>query len=420
MPDVDLAPDDGPGDEEARQFILQVKKIIERCLEQGMNKAEMFRVIREEGLPTWIAFAVFKELREQNHDFFKEYYTMHDVKRQREKLGRLIQAHRAGSGNAAAGARALETATMAAAAAMEPDTTAGMEEWSDQQAAKHASLEGELARLLAGSTGGGDQFAGAAASPQRQAVVHCPGGQQPHDDQQAVYNEWLREMTASAEEAVAMPVSTLAGQQLHDNDLPVANGMFRGVAWPQQAAAELPAAGQQMQLQHQQEQTGKLLSEQQMQQPYFPVDYQLQYQPEQAGQLPARQQLHYQEQDLQAWLQQDFPARQQLHCQQQDLQAWLQLHYQYQDQLMANGGGFHVAPRTLSAGLPSNSVMDPWPLSQDGMGWGQEQQAEPPRQRWPGAGADPSPSSTLPGGDQQLGNQNLHGSSAGSILEHPQ
>lgn len=36
---------------------LQVKKTIERCLEQRMNKVEMFRVIREEGLPTWIAFA---------------------------------------------------------------------------------------------------------------------------------------------------------------------------------------------------------------------------------------------------------------------------------------------------------------------------------------------------------------------------
>ena len=36
---------------------MKVKKTVERCLEQRMNKAEMFRVIREEGLPTWIAFA---------------------------------------------------------------------------------------------------------------------------------------------------------------------------------------------------------------------------------------------------------------------------------------------------------------------------------------------------------------------------
>lgn len=32
-------------------------KTIERCLQQGMNKAEMFRVIHGEGVPTWIAFA---------------------------------------------------------------------------------------------------------------------------------------------------------------------------------------------------------------------------------------------------------------------------------------------------------------------------------------------------------------------------
>ncbi|CAN6240404.1 unnamed protein product [Urochloa humidicola] len=413
MPDVELVPEEGPEssiekrEEEARQFILQVKKIIERCLEQGMNKAEMFRVIREEGLPTWIAFAVFKELREQNHDFFKEYYSMHDLQEQRKKLGRLIQTHRACSSNAAAGARALETVTMAAAAT-EPDTTAGME-WSDQHA-DQAWSDGEFSRLLASSIGGGDQFAGAGALPQQQAIVHCPNGQQPHDDQQAVYNEWLREMTASAEEPV--PVPTLAGQQLHNNDLPVPvdDDMFHGVAWPQPAAAQLPAAVQQ--LQYQQEQAGQLPAGQQLlyhheQTVYFPADHQLQLQDqqEQAGQLPPGQQLHYQQQDLAAWLQQDFPGRQQL----------LHYHYQYQDQLMANGG-FHVAPLTLAAGLPSGTMMDPWPLLQDGMGWGQEQQPEPVRQRWPGAGADPSPSSTLPGGHQ---NQNFHSSNAGGIHEPP-
>ncbi|CAL5069267.1 unnamed protein product [Urochloa decumbens] len=417
MPDDELVPEGGPEspaekrDEEARQFILQVKKIIERCVGQGMNKPEMFRVIREEGLPTWIAFAVFSELREQNHDFFKEYYSMHDLKKQREKLGQLIQAYRAGSGNAAAGARALETAAEApAVAAMEPDTTAGME-WSDQQAAEHASLEGELARLLASSsTGGVDQFAG--ALPQQQAVVHCPNGQQPHDDQQAVYNEWLREMTALAEEAVP----TLAGQQLHkhNNDLPMANGMFHGVAWPQQAAAQLPPAGQQQQLQHQQEQTGQLPVGQQP--VYFPADHQLQYQQEQAGQLPAGQQLHYQQQDLKAWLQLHYQERDLL-TRQQLIQQQLLYYQQYQEQLMANNGGFHVAPPALAAGLPNDTIMDPWPLSQDGVGWGQEQQDDLPPQGWPGAGADSS--STLPG-DQQLGNQNFHSSNAGSIHEHPQ
>ncbi|RLM73414.1 uncharacterized protein C2845_PM15G16900 [Panicum miliaceum] len=302
MPDVEFIPEGGPaekGDQEARQFILKVKKTIERCLEQRMNKAEMFRTIREEGLPSWIAFAVFKELREQNHDFFREYYSMHDLREQREKLGRLVQAYRAGCSAAAAGARALEAAPTVAAV-METDAAASME-WSDhQQTEEDAWLDGELARLLASSsTGGGDEFPGAAL-PQQQAVL-CPGGQhQPRDDQQAVYkyNDCLREM-GWAEEAVAA-APTLAGQQLHDNEQP--------------------------------------------------------------------------------------------------------------EQLMASNGGFQGAPAPpLAAGLPCDTLMDPWPLSQDGIfGWGQEQQAEPPVQRWPGAGADPSPSFTLPGREQQ-GNQNFYG-----------
>ncbi|RLM64411.1 uncharacterized protein C2845_PM16G16000 [Panicum miliaceum] len=317
MPDVEFIPEGGPAEkgdhQEARQFILKVKKTIERCLEQRMNKAEMFRVIREEGLPTWIAFAVFKELREQNHDFFREYYSMHDLKEQREKLGRLIQAYRAGGSAATTGARAPEAAPTAAAV-MGTDAAASME-WSRQQTEEDAWLDGELARLLArSSTGGGVEFAGAAL-PHQQAV-HCPGGQQqPHDDQQAVYNDRLREM-GWAEEAEAVAAPTLAQQQLQ-NEQPVANGLFQG------------------------------------------------------------------------------------------------------EQLMVNNGGFQGAPApTLAAGLPSDILMDPWPLSQDGIvGWGQEQQAEPLGQRWPGAGADPSsPSFTLPGGEQ-LGNQNFYGGSNGGRVQ---
>jgi len=222
---------------------------------------------------------VFKELREQNHDFFREYYGMHDLKEQREKLGRLIQAYRrAGGSAAAAGTRALGAAPTTAAAVMETDAAASME-WSDQQTEEDAWLEldRELARLVASSsTGGGDESAGAAL-PHQQAV-HCPGGQQqPHDDQQAAYNDRLREM-GWAEEAVVVAAPTLAGQQLHDNEQPepVANGLFQGVAWPLQAARSPPG---QQQLPYQQEQAARL-----------PAGQQLQYQQEQfAAHLPARQ-----------------------------------------------------------------------------------------------------------------------------------
>jgi hypothetical protein len=396
---------------------------------------------------------VFKELREQNHDFFREYYSMHDLKEQREKLGRLIQAYRAGGSAAPTGARAPEAAPTAAAV-MGTDAAASME-WSRQQTEEDTWLDGELARLLArSSTGGGVEFAGAAL-PHQQAV-HCPGGQQqPHDDQQAVYNDRLREM-GWAEEAEAVAAPTLAQQQLQ-NEQPVANGLFQGVAWPLQAARSPP--GQQLpyqqeqaarlpagqKLQYQQEQAARLLTGQQLQyqqeqaahlpagqQPpyheqtvYFPADQQPRY-PEHGVHLPAGQQLTYQEQGV------SFPADQQLHYQEQDLPARQQLHYQQQavhlpaeqqayycqEQLMANNGGFQGAPApTLAAGLPSDILMDPWPLSQDGIvGWGQEQQAEPPGQRWPGAGADPSPSFTLPGGEQ-LGNQNFYGGSNGGRVQ---
>ena len=398
---------------------------------------------------------------------------MHDLKEQREKLGRLIQAYRAGSSAAAAGARALEAAPTAAAV-METDAAASME-WSDQQTEEDAWLEldRELARLVASSsTGGGDESAGAAL-PHQQAV-HCPGGQQqPHDDQQAVFNDFLREI-GWAEEAVAAP--TLAGQQLHDNEQPepVANGLFQGVVWPLQAARSPPG---QQQLPYQQEQAARLPAGQQLQyqqeqfaahlparqQPpcyeeevyfpadqlpryqeqavhlpagqqlpyqqhgvYFPADQQPRYYLEQAVPLPPGQhQLHYQEQDLPAgqqqhYKEQDLPAGQQLHYQQQavHLPAVQQPMYYCQEQLMANNGGFQGAPPpTLAADLPGDTLMDPWPQSPHGIGWGQEQQPEPPGQRWPGANGDPpSPSFTLPG-SEHLGNQNLYGGSNGGRVQ---
>jgi hypothetical protein len=323
---------------------------------------------------------VFKELRAQNHDFFKEYYTMHDLKKQREKFGRLTQAYHARK------RRSAGVVPETTAATMETDTTASME-WSDQQA-EQAGCDGELARLIGGG-GDGDQFAGASL-PQQQGV-HCPGGgQQSHHEEQAVYeyDERLQETgTPWAEEAVPAPAQS------------VANGMFQGVAWPQQPA------GQQL-LYHHLEQAGHLptglqqqLSYQELEDCLLPANPPPRYM-EQAAvvPLPAGQQLHYQQE-------QDLPGMPLLHYQQQPLHLpaeQLQLQC-YQEQLMMASGG-HT--RTLSQG---------------GIGWGKEQPAPvgPPRRRWPGAGADPSPSSTLPGGEQQPGNQNFHSSNAG-IYERPQ
>ncbi|CAL4967431.1 unnamed protein product [Urochloa decumbens] len=323
MPDDELVPEGGPEspaekrDEEARQFILQIptisthRSLICLCL---------------------IWHPVFSELREQNHDFFKEYYSMHDLKKQREKLGRLIQAYHAGS--VRRGARAGD---------------GGDGPCRRSHGTGHHGRHG-----VVGPPGSRARFVG--------------GGTR----QQFEFDRRRRSVRRRRAPATGRPA--LSGQQLR----------------------------------YQQEQPV-----------YFPADQQLlQYQKEQAGQLPvpAEQQLHYQQQDLHAWLQLHYQERDLL-TRQQLIQQQL-LYYQYQEQLMANNGGFHVAPPALAVGLPRDTMMDPWPLSQDGMGWGQEQQDDLPPQGWPGAGADPS--STLPGGDQQLGNQNFYSSNAGSIHEHPQ
>ncbi|KAF8702384.1 hypothetical protein HU200_032759 [Digitaria exilis] len=292
---------------------------------------------------------------------------MHDQKELREKLGRLIWAYRTGRSNAsAAGARAPETARTTAAA-METGTAASIE-WSGEQ----ALLEKEIASLL-DRAGGGHQFTGAAL-PQR--AVPLLGDKQLHDDQPKVFQEWLRAMTWAEE---AEPTPALTRQGLHIDEQSLANGMFQGVTWPQPAAHLLPG----QQLQYQQEQAG------QQEQPCF-LD--------QATQLRAGQQqlLHYQEQDL--------PDGQQPHYQQQAVHLpaeQQELMYLQQEQLMANGG-FQIqgTPLALAAGLPiSNSVMDSWPLPLDGIGWGREQPDEPLLQRWPGSGADPLPSSIIPGAE---------------------
>ncbi|TVU19309.1 hypothetical protein EJB05_35450 [Eragrostis curvula] len=212
MPVSELGPGNAAndGEEDARQFILQVKQTVERCLAQGMDKAQMFRAIREEGLHPGAAFAVYKEIRDQNRVFFQEYYCMIDLKEQRERLDRLIRAYRGG-------VRVPETATPLIATE-ETDGPVSMMEWPDQQ-----TLQAWL------SNGGDHQLAPTAWT---QHTAHLPAMEQ-------VLNYGLPVAIAWRQPAEHLP----AWEQMQNHGLPVANGAFQEPAWPpQQQAFPLPDA----------------------------------------------------------------------------------------------------------------------------------------------------------------------------------
>lgn len=84
----------GGDEDDTLAFIIQVKEEVERCLEAGMSKKEMFRELREKGSPPAATFAVYKELRHQNKDFFKEYYLKMDLKKQAGRLKLLLHQYR--------------------------------------------------------------------------------------------------------------------------------------------------------------------------------------------------------------------------------------------------------------------------------------------------------------------------------------
>ncbi|KAK1684550.1 hypothetical protein QYE76_045398 [Lolium multiflorum] len=79
---------------DALAFIMQVKEEVERCLAAGMSKEQMFRELREKGSHPAATYAVYKELRHQNKDFFKEYYVKMDVRKQAERLKLLVRQYR--------------------------------------------------------------------------------------------------------------------------------------------------------------------------------------------------------------------------------------------------------------------------------------------------------------------------------------
>ncbi|KAL6652270.1 hypothetical protein ACP70R_011195 [Stipagrostis hirtigluma subsp. patula] len=229
--------DDDKEEDDARRFILQVKETVERCLAQGMDKAQMFRVIREEGLPSSIAFAVYKQLRDQNHAFFKEYYSMIDLKEQRERFNHLIQAYRAGGSNVnavAAGVRVPETATTSTSMELDIPVHNG---WPDQQAVQ-GWLDHTAHLAIARGVGGGDDQLAGAARPQQ--ALRLPAGQQLRYHQQPVADGGVQEV-AWPQQAAQLP----AIQQLHYQEQPGAIGVIQDqkVAWQQQTV-QSPAVQQ--------------------------------------------------------------------------------------------------------------------------------------------------------------------------------
>ncbi|KAL6903375.1 hypothetical protein ACP4OV_004188 [Aristida adscensionis] len=260
--DCESNPVDGPdrdeeeAEEQARRSILQVKDTVERCLRQGMDKAEMFRVIREEELPPAIAFAVYKQLRDQNHGFFKEYYNMIELKEQRQRFDRLIQAYRARASNVANNtAAAISRAPAPASRELDilvheawPDKRV-VQDWSDDETHENAQVD-------SARDGGGDPLAW--RLPAGQPVINhghtvaggvlpglpCPlpdaGAQQLGYHQQPVGDGGV-EVAWHQQEMHPAPF-----QELHCQEQPVANDgggvQDQEVAWQQQGEMHLPAA----------------------------------------------------------------------------------------------------------------------------------------------------------------------------------
>ncbi|TVU01428.1 hypothetical protein EJB05_53141 [Eragrostis curvula] len=238
--------------EDARRFILQVKRTVERCVAQGMNKEQMFRAIREEGLHPGAAFAVYKELRRQNRGFFREYYCMIDLKEQRERLDRLILAYRTGGRS-----NAVQDGVHVPP---ETATTLSMLEWADQQSMQawlsdsgHQLAPAEpwsvqAARLPTGEQlvpNHGEQPVANAVVAWPQQALHLTAWQQLLNHEQHTANRAFHE-PAWPSQAFHLPVA----QSLRNHVETVANGGFPGLVWPQQEV-HLPA-GQQLLHNHQQ------------------------------------------------------------------------------------------------------------------------------------------------------------------------
>ncbi|KAG8060010.1 hypothetical protein GUJ93_ZPchr0002g25344 [Zizania palustris] len=73
---------------------VQVKQEIVNCLRARMTKEQMFQRLREMGVHPAIAFAVYKELRLQNKDYFKRYALTLLVKRQIGQFNNQLAVYR--------------------------------------------------------------------------------------------------------------------------------------------------------------------------------------------------------------------------------------------------------------------------------------------------------------------------------------
>jgi hypothetical protein len=342
---------------------VQVKQTVERCLAEGMNKAQMFREIREEGLQLGAAFAgesiiqsstsfaqaslfngsqhrsnlteylvchlVYKELRDQNHGFFKEYSNKIDLKEQHQQLNRLIRTCLQGARNAEDGARVPEIVTPQIAT----DVPVNTDGWLDQQA------------LTTWMSNGGHRL------PDLPAVEQVPDHGQPVASAVALAVAWL-------EQKLDLP----ALEQLHNHGQPVSNVGFQGAAWPQQGL-HLPVT-QQLHYHEETAANGGFPG------PQNEVNMH-------AGQPPRDHQQPVPDSGFQGltWPQQAVhsPAEQR----------------HYHEQVAVNG----FPPQTLFPGLSSEAMINPCPISHGGQNlW---QQAGTLEQWRPAENANPLPSYSL-------------------------
>ncbi|PNT61616.1 uncharacterized protein LOC112269314 isoform X2 [Brachypodium distachyon] len=131
-----------------------------------MSKEQMFRELRLRGLHPAVVFAVYKELRDQNNGFFREHYVKMDLRKQAERLKRLLHHYRTVRDAGAAGAT---TALGTAAHAMSiPDGVGGLTEAPEHRTVP-IGLNGG-ACLVSSSIGDDSRFAAYAQTTRTPAL----------------------------------------------------------------------------------------------------------------------------------------------------------------------------------------------------------------------------------------------------------
>ncbi|XP_044453622.1 uncharacterized protein [Triticum aestivum] len=205
------------GDEDgARAFIAQVKEEVERCLAAGMSKEQMFHELREKGFHPAAAFAVYKELRDQNNSWFKDYYVKMDLRKQAERLEFLLHQYRTVR-DADAAARAQGTAAQQTA----------MDIPNDVGFLGHRTVPAGLdgTRLVCSSSCSDRRLASASLQlPLSSTTMYVPTGQLLHQIEQPVPNGGVQGVlepsaactTSNAAMAVTYPWSCTDNVQTDD------------------------------------------------------------------------------------------------------------------------------------------------------------------------------------------------------------